>query len=277
MMIEVGGAVRRASVPLVLASALLTGAANARATDLDLYAQILERHTREVADTAGTRVDYAGLLDSSDWKKLVASLEASAPNVLGTRAEKLAFWINAYNILAIETVLSEYPVASIKDIGPFWSTVWKRTAGCIGGEDVSLHEIEHEILRRMAEPGIHAAIVCASVSCPPLLREPWRADVLEAQFDAAMRRWLSDPHKGMRLSRATRELHLSSVFKWFAGDFASEGGVIVFVTRYASQDDARWLSAHAADVSIEYLDYDWGLNDLERRGEPPVAAEGNWR
>ena len=71
--------------------------------------------------------------------------------------------------------------------------------------------------------------------------------------------------------------HLSSVFKWFAGDFASEGGVIVFVTRYASQDDARWLSAHAADVSIEYLDYDWGLNDLERRGEPPVAAEGNWR
>ena len=66
------------------------------------YAALLERHTREVPDTAGTRVDYASLRASRDWRALVSALADHDPAELASREERLAFWINAYNILAID-------------------------------------------------------------------------------------------------------------------------------------------------------------------------------
>jgi hypothetical protein len=90
-------------------------------------------------------------------------------------------------------VRRHYPIDSIRSIGSFFSPVWKKTAGEIGGRSYTLYEIEHEILRPMGEPRIHAAIVCASLSCPPLRREPYRAAELEAQLEDNVRRWLADP------------------------------------------------------------------------------------
>jgi hypothetical protein len=100
--------------------------------DMDLWAKILEEHTRSVDDLAGTRVDYAALRDSADLRVLVASLERSDPQQLRTREEKIAFWINAYNIFAIDLVARHYPVEGIKEIGSWLRPVWKIEAGRIG-------------------------------------------------------------------------------------------------------------------------------------------------
>ena len=64
----------------------------ASALDEALYAEILQRHTREVADTAGVRVDYRALRGAAEWKRLLASVESSDPEKLGSRAAKIAFW-----------------------------------------------------------------------------------------------------------------------------------------------------------------------------------------
>ena len=185
--------------PLIAAGLLLIVSSPMSAIDLDAWAKILERHTRSVSDIAGVRVDYGALKGSAEWRAVVASLSASAPAQLSDRNEKLAFWINAYNILAIDVVVKNHPVASIKDVGSFFTPVWKKPAGQIGGETVTLDRIEHEILRPMGEPRVHAAIVCASLSCPPLRREPYRADRLDEQLDDNVRTWLSDPRKGATL------------------------------------------------------------------------------
>ena len=160
---------RRLACLLALAAAALP-ALPAVALDEVLYVKLLRQHTREVNDLARVRVDYAAIARSADWKKLVASLAATDPETLRTRNERLAFWVNAYNILAIDLVAANYPLESIRDIGSFFSPVWKREGGRIGGKPYSLDEIEHEIVRPMGDPRAHAAVICASTSCPAVYR-----------------------------------------------------------------------------------------------------------
>jgi hypothetical protein len=244
---------------------LVSGAAAAAGPDDALYAELLGRYTRESPDLAGTRVDYRGLAAEPDWRKLISQLEQSDPGLLKTKAEKLAFWINAYNILAIQTVLSGYPLESIRDLGSFFSPVWKREAGEIGGQPVTLHEIEHEILRPMREPRIHAAIVCASTSCPSLSRKPFTARDIDTQLTAAFRRFLADTGKGMRIDRGEQELWLSSIFDWFEEDWEAQGGVLKAIIEYAPIADQDWLRENADELDVEHFDYDWGLNDSAGR------------
>ncbi|TMA24016.1 MAG: DUF547 domain-containing protein [Deltaproteobacteria bacterium] len=223
----------------LLALALATPAA---AFDEALYATLLERHTQPVADLARVRVDYPAIAASADWKHLVASLANADLAALRTREQQLAFWIDAYNILAIDLVAGHYPVDSIRDIGSLLRPVWKRPAGTVGGRTVTLDEIEHGIVRPLGDPRL-----------------------LDAQLDAAMRRWLADPEKGLRIDRARDAVHLSKIFDWFEEDFAKAGGVLAFAARYAPDADREWLRAHAATARIEYFDYDWAVNALAAR------------
>ncbi len=249
---------------LALGAVGLPGAAAATAVPVDeaLYASLLERHTRAVRDTARVRVDYAAIARSEDWRRLVANLAQVDPDELATRPERLAFWINAYNVLAIDLVARHQPLESIRDIGSLFSPVWDREAGRIRGRAVTLGQIEHEILRPMGDPRIHAAIVCASVSCPPLRREPWTASRLDAQLEDTLRSWLADPEKGARVERADAEVHLSRIFDWFEEDFEPRGGVLAFVGAYLPADDRAWLERNASRIDLEYLPYDWNVNGL---------------
>lgn len=250
---------RRAAL-LTLLLAPLAGAA-ATPFDRALYAALLEAHTRKVPDLAGTRVDYAALARSPRWRSLVASLERSDPSALAGRDERLAFWIDAYNVLAMDLMVEHHPVESIRDIGSFLRPVWRRTAGTIGGRGYSLDEIEHGILRPMGDPRIHAAVVCASTSCPDLRREPFEADRIDAQLDDAMRRFLADPRKGLAVEAERGRVRLSKIFDWFDEDFEAAGGVLPFVARHAPPEARAWIEAHP-DADVVHFDYDWSSNGL---------------
>jgi len=239
----------------------LPAAASDAAIDLDLYGRLLEKHTRAVTEVVGTRVDYRSVEESEDWKRLVRQVHAARPSQL-TPDEKLAFWINAYNILAIDLVNAHYPIDGIKQIGSFFSPVWKLEVATIEGRSISLGAIEHEILRKMDEPRIHGAIVCASISCPSLARTPYRSAHLDADLSAAMRRWLANPEKGISIDRQNRVVRLSKIFDWFEDDFDSRGGVLETIAPYLESDDAVWIRAEGANASIRYFSYDWSLNDL---------------
>lgn len=242
----------------LLALTSLTFALPAPALDEALYAKLLGEHTREVSDLARVRVDYAAIARSPDWERLVASLSASEPARLATKNEKLAFWVNAYNILAIDLVAKHYPVASIRDIGSFLSPVWKKEAGRIDGKSYTLDQIEHEIVRPMGDARTHAAVVCASTSCPALRREPFTAARLDAQLDDAMRTWMSDRGKGLAIDRATDTIRLSKIFDWFDEDFTPSP--LTFAARFASDADRRYLESDGSQAGVEYFDYDWSLN-----------------
>ena len=253
--------------------ALLTGtfatiAVGARAEapglDLDLYAALLRDHTTSTAATAGTLVDYRAVGDDPRWTRLLAGLEAARPSDFTDADERMAFWINAYNILAIRMVVEHAPLESIRDAGSLIWPVWRREIARIEGARVTLHQIEHDILRKLGDPRIHAAIVCASTSCPSLAREPYRAEDLARQLDDAVHGFLADPRKGLRIDRSSHTVWLSKIFRWFSVDFEAAGGVLAFTTRYAPPPDRTWLPAQHDIVEVEYLDYDWRLNEWRR-------------
>lgn len=227
----------------------------------DLYDRLLERHTRAVRDVVGTRVDYRAIAGSADWKRLSAKLRAARPSRLDREA-KLAYWINAYNVFTIDLIVEHYPVDSIRDIGSFLFPVWNDTVATVEGRDVSLGDIEHEILRKMGEPRIHAAIVCASTSCPPLARRAFRAERLDEQLDDAMQRWLASPDKGVSIDRTRETVRVSAIFDWFEEDFEPGGGILATIARHVGDEDAAWLRGPGREARVRFLDYDWTLNDL---------------
>ena len=243
-----------------LLAAFLCLPAAANALDLDAYAAILEAHTKDVDDIATVRVDYDALRTSPKWAALVRSLDDVDPDAL-SRDEQFAFWTNAYNIFAIDVVVKGRPENSIRDLGNFLSPVWKKEAGKVNGKPVTLDQIEHEILRPMGDARVHGAVVCASLSCPPLRREPYRAETLDAQLDDNVRRWLADPRKGVRVDAGRNTVHLSSILKWFSEDFEKDGGVVAFAQKYAPEADAKWLAANP-NPRVRYIDYDWSVNAL---------------
>ncbi|MCH2173292.1 DUF547 domain-containing protein [Myxococcota bacterium] len=240
--------------------------------DEENYARVLRQHTEGVDDVAGTRVAYRDLSNSTAWKKVIESLATFDPNTLDGRAQELAFWINAYNILAIDLVRRNLPLESIRDLGWLLRPVWKKKAGTIGDRAYTLHEIEHKILRPMGDPRIHAALVCASTSCPSLMREPWRAAVIDEQLDREMGTFLADPEKGARFEPAENTLFLSSIFRWFQVDFDAEGGSVAFVRRRLPANVQAQLDAAGDDLEVDFMPYDWSLNALSdggRQGRMP--------
>ncbi|MDQ6987456.1 MAG: DUF547 domain-containing protein [Mariprofundaceae bacterium] len=237
-----------------LVCALSATSTQAAEPDWQPYAALLHDHVH-----AGERnnirlnlVDYNAWANDKHWPALLAALRDFNTDKLTDRNEKLAFWINTYNILAIKMVIDHAPLASIRDVGSFFSPVWKKTAGIIAGKQRSLHEIEHEILRSMGEPRIHFAIVCASVSCPDLRMQAYRAATLDAQLNDQTRRFLNTPGKGMKISG--NNIYISKIFDWFADDFTASGGVDAFVRKYRTEKPLT-------TDSLTYLDYDWSLNN----------------
>ena len=179
--------------------AALTLASPAAAQDAaSAFARLLATHVRP-ATIAGIRlaaVDYGALKADPDYARAVAHLAEARIETLRNDAEAIAFWLNAYNLLAIKAVVDRYPVASIRDGGSFLQSIWKKKVGIVGGREYALDDIEHSILRaRFREPRIHMAIVCASLSCPDLKTEPYVADRLSTQLDDATRRFLANPRR----------------------------------------------------------------------------------
>ncbi|MDX1410845.1 MAG: DUF547 domain-containing protein [Nitrospirales bacterium] len=205
-------------------------------------------------------VDYKKLGKDPAYAKLVKDLETVSLSTLKSKDEKLAFWINVYNIMAAKMVLDNYPLSSIKDAGSLFTAVWKIPVGVVGGKERTLNEIEHEILRKMGEPRIHVAIVCASVSCPDLRKEAYTAEKLHSQLDDQMTNFLANPQKGLRVDDKKGYVYLSSIFKWFEEDFEPKGGVRTFIAPYVPEP--LQTSVTNDKLTVYYLDYDWGLNEL---------------
>lgn len=201
-------------------------------------------------------LDYRKLENDTVFAEIILLLQNFDISHLSNHEEKLAFWINVYNIAAVKVVLDNKIPASIKVGGNLFKPVWKNDAIEVGGRIYSLGEIEHEILRPMNEPLIHFGIVCASLSCPDLIKQAYRPETVIGQLEKNTKRFLQNKTKGMKLNHAKRIAELSRIFKWFKDDFES---VPKFIEKYSDVD--------ISDYMIKYLDYNWNLNLPKETGK----------
>jgi uncharacterized protein DUF547 len=174
--------------------------------------------------------------------------------------ETEALLINAYNAFTVEWVVQNYPLASIwRTDAPFTNARHR-----LGGKMVSLDEIESE-LRARRDPRIHAALVCAARSCPPLRREAYVPDRLDEQLDDSLREWLANTSLN-RFDPSQGKAEISPIFKWYSKDFeAYPGGLEGFPRKYAPQQIVTELGDRRLEIS--FREYDWGLNDQSEVGE----------
>ena len=178
---------------------------------------LVVKHVKWLADNKQSRVDYAAFqADRAALKKVLASFSAVTRNEFEgwSKPQQMAFLINAYNAFTVELILTKYPdLKSIKDLGSFLQSPWKKKFFRLLGEERTLDWIEHEQLRpNYADPRVHAAVNCASIGCPALRDEAFTAAKLEAQLDDGMQRFMGDRTRNRVRDRAARgELDLQVV------------------------------------------------------------------
>ena len=217
------------------------------------YSYLLKNNTLiQVKDNVRSRlVDYSKWGRDPKHKNIISYIRNKKITDL-SKNEKLAFWINAYNLLTIDLIIRTGEKQSIKNQGSLFKNVWKKHTWRIDKNLFTLHKIEHEILRKYGDPRIHFAINCASLSCPDLHNEAFIAEKINIQLDNVTYDFLKNDTKGLRLKDGN--YFYSKIFKWFSSDFGGRKNVRRFIGNYLPEVKINNFSG--------YIEYNWNLNSI---------------
>ena len=210
--------------------------------DYKNYASFLKKYV-----TNSGNVNYDKIkINKSELESIADQLTDTKPTDKWSKNEKMAYYINVYNVFTIKSIVDNYPVKSIKDI----TNVWEKKIIPQGKVLYSLSEIENKILRKMDDPRIHFAINCASFSCPKLENEVYIADKLDKQLDAGAKEFINDKSKNLITAS---EIKLSNIFDWYSSDFKNDGSIIDYLNKYSNTKIEK-------KAKTRFLDYNWSLN-----------------
>lgn len=193
--------------------------------------------------------------DTKTLDKYLESLSAVSVSDFSkfNQSQQLAFLINAYNAFTVKLIIKHYPVESIKDIGSFFTSPWKKKFFKLLGQKQHLDEIEHGIIReKYKEPRIHFAVNCASIGCPSLYPKAFIATKLNEQLDEAASHFINNEKKNILVNK---KLYLSKIFKWYGSDFGDRKKMLSYIGKVMGRDLSK--------TSIRYKDYDWKLNEAK--------------
>lgn len=204
------------------------------------------------AHVANGRVEYKAI--KKDVSQLDALLDmAKNTTVSKENAEEYqAFWINGYNLLVIKEIVENYPLKSPLDVGGFFD----RTKHDIGGENITLNDIENKLLRGNfpSEPRFHFVLVCAGLGCPPIIPSAYKPETLDVQLETQTKKALNDPNF---IHVNKNKVKVSQIFEWYKGDFTQNGQSLVdFINKYKTEKLPQ-------KAKVSYYPYDWTLNELQ--------------
>jgi hypothetical protein len=232
--------------------------------DHSTWDEILQAYSKE----GGKRFDYSGL--KREEAKLDTYLDAlsNADIEALEKNEILALFSNAYNAYTAKTVLERVStdgtpqIQSIREI----SDVFDLEKHNVGGFKLSLNNIEHNILRPFfKDPRIHFAVNCASASCPPMPTSAFTGKQVDEQFETLTRTTLSSPDY---IRVEGNRLEVTKLMEWYGSDFVTAGykgaekDLASFIRKYTSDEVRRWIEARGSAVPIDFMDYDWTLNEF---------------
>lgn len=193
------------------------------------------------------KVDYSGIKsDPVKLNELYAAI-GSADLSSADKNTKTAFYLNAYNLIVIYSVVQNLPIAKPLDVNGFFDSK-KHT---VAGINVTLNELENSKLR--PDPRVHFSLVCAAKGCPKIAAEAFMPATVENQMNALTKKAMNDG-TFIQVNNETKVVKISKIFDWYSADFLSKNAsTIAFINKYRT-------TAIPESYRIEYYEYDWSLN-----------------
>ncbi|MEO0995885.1 MAG: DUF547 domain-containing protein [Pseudomonadota bacterium] len=233
---------------LAAAGLMLAGIAAAVAADFGEFDRMLQRYVDADA------VDYAAFASDSLFAEVVERI-ATADLEAFTGRERLAFLLNAYNALVIQSVVDGRRPDSLLGRWRFF----KRHDVTIAGRQMSLHDLEKDEILTLGDPRAHFAMTCAAVSCPPLRDEAYRAADLDEQLDDQAAGFVNSADHN-RFDDEARRATVSKIFKWHRHDFGDDDADILSFLAFYVRDPSIAGALERGEYELSYMKYDWSLN-----------------
>lgn len=227
-----------------------------RSVDLDQWnadwTDVLAHHVdaRGRVDFSGLAKDRAGL---DEVVKFIAAADPeSSPERFSTPNAGLAYYLNAYNALAMYGVLDAGVPKRFGWFGRIRFFLLRKFT--MGGRAISLYRLENSIIRPIGDPRVHFVLNCMSVSCPRLPQSAFTANALDDQLTAAAREFVAEK-RNVEVDDARKELRISAIFKFYTNDFLAQApNLAAYINKYRQAPVPH-------DYTIVFDDYDWSIND----------------
>ena len=213
---------------------------------------------------SGVNLVKYSAISKEDREKLANYIEALQKIKITNynKNEQFAYWINLYNALTVNLILKNYPLKSITEIKSGWFSFgpWDRKIARVEGEEITLNDIEHRILRPIWKDNrTHYAVNCASMSCPNLQAVAFTSTNADSLLNQAVKAYIDSP-RGVEFRNG--KLYLSSIYDWYAIDFApDEKSLIKYLAANAGNKIAAELLKYKGKL---YYDYNWNLNEYSK-------------
>ena len=252
-----------------------------------LWNNVLRNHVNELG-----LVDYDAVRSDRRFREYVYRIANTDPAGLADDDARLAFWINAYNALVIQSIL-ETMSADRNQVAPHTVITLKvpgiKEAGkgffaglrsLVGQKRYTLDEIEKVVLLHQGEryqadraridsvglrtpdPRIHFALVCGAKGCPRLRRVAYQGSIIDSQLDDAVKQFVKTR---VSFDTAARIVSVSELLNWYADDLTNRryrpyaSSVIAFLARYVDNEPLR--KSLGTDLWVmRFTKYDWTLN-----------------
>jgi hypothetical protein len=220
---------------------------------------ILDRYLDDQHPSGINRFNYAAVTDS-DQQSLnayLSFLQTYEPRQFDAE-EQMAYWINLYNAATVLLIIAEgRSIDSIRELrsGVFTRGPWRRKIINISGQELSLDDVEHGILRPIWKDNrVHYVLNCASLSCPNLQKTAFTGENVEALLELAAIEYINHP-RGVRIEGG--RLVLSSIYDWYRQDFGSEfADLISHLVKYIEPE----MAVNIQKFNRAEYSYDWALN-----------------
>ncbi len=216
------------------------------------------------------KVDYSSLEADKTVEEFADWLETFDRKSLEAVNEKIVFWINAYNMLIIYSMImrlrKDPKYADTGNRGRFQRLAFfYKTKHKIGGKKYNFSQIE-KVLRSASDPRVHFAMSCASQSCPALRNSLYTTKNLDHELDNAAKAFIRSP-QGSRVDKENKTIYLSAIFKWYEKDFEKTSeNVLSFIEKYLKKEDRDFVKTDRSEIKVDFLPYDWGLN-IKKTGD----------
>ncbi len=190
----------------------------------------------------------------------------TTPQFFPSKQDKIAFWINVHNAVALQSAVKKYPCKSVYS---FWRDFNTSTRAYVDGKLLTLAQIA-ENARKVSDydPRVELALSIPAKGSPKLTKELFCPEKLDSQLDNAVQRALDD-NKLILIAHEDWAIKLGKPF-WRVRKKLINSYKQIFNTPQASIVNALGLYANEAqrkrlNTAIGYnvrpLAFDWALND----------------